>query len=563
MIGYQTNLTSLNAQRRLTEATKLAGRTWEKLSSGMRINRASDDAAGLSIAESLRTDTRVAAQAVRNVNDGISMLHIADGALDTLSQILTRGAELAEQSANGVYSTVQKRPMQEEALALIAEFDRIANTTTFNGLQLLRSEYDPQAANKEAIVNGLQSSWLRQSELLIQTYYGLVGDGASLRVEFVNNDAQYLAAVVGNPGAGGKIYNQRLVIDIADFVPATLPNGGTPPFYDDRIIAHEMAHAVMGRTMNFMALPTWFIEGTAEFIHGADERVAADVSLNGGAGTGGEDAVANAIDLTWTGSSLQYSSGYSAVRYLHSRIITAGGNGIKDIMDYLVANQSDDLDDALANISNGSYAGGLSGFYNDFKTSGNGSTYIQSQMNLANSDTGAIGGSDADGGSRPTSPTTVIPDTNTPTTDPLTGFVEVWPTITSGDGTIEFAIGLTSRDMLGIRFSDITSANLGVSNVDLVNSAGAALDNFKSAVSQLVKIRGDIGAAESRLDTVVSNLRNMGENFSASESRIRDVDIAEESATLARVNILTQSAASVLAQANQQPQIALNIMRNI
>jgi flagellin len=370
MIGYRSNINSLIVQRNLGNAASVTQRARERLASGLRINKASDDAAGLAIAESLKADTRLSTQAVRNVNDAISLLQIADGALETLSSIITRGAELSNQAANGVYSNEQRQPLNDEAQALIDEIDRIVGTTQFNGLKLLQSDVDPLAADKQEILIGLQSSWLEQSEDLIQTYYGIVGDGAPLNVTFVNGDAQYLAAVSGTSGAGGLIYNQQLIVDVADFVPATLPNGGTAPYYDDRIIAHEMVHAVMGRTMNFSALPTWFIEGTAEFIHGADERVAADVSLNGGAGTGGEIAVANQIDQTWTGSSLQYSAGYSAVRYLHSRIITAGGAGIKDVIDYLVANPTDDLDDALQNITNGAYSGTLAasgGFYEDFK----------------------------------------------------------------------------------------------------------------------------------------------------------------------------------------------------
>lgn len=559
MIGYRTNISSLKVQRYLSDAVSIAGRAREKLASGLRINHASDDAAGLAIAETLRADIRIASQSIRNVNDGLSMLNIADGALEQLTSILTRGAELADQAANGVYSTQQRQPLHDEAIALVSELDRIANTTQFNDLKLLRNNVDPQAADKLAIITGLQSSWLQQAEQLIQTHYGIVGDGAPLEVVFVDNMPNYLAAVSGIVGAGGKIYNQQLLIDISDFIPATLPNGGTAPFYDDRIIAHEMVHAVMGRTMNFAALPTWFIEGTAEFIHGADERVQADIALNGGAGTGGEDAVADEIDQTWTGSSLQYSSGYTAVRYLHDRILTATGNGIKDIFDYLVANPSDDLDDALTNITNGAYIGGLTGFYADFKTAGNGSTFIQS-MNLGNADTGAIGGADADGGSRVTTATGVIPDVNNQTTNPTTGFVESWPTISSGDGTIYFAVGLKGQDYLGLSFTDITADNLGVANVDLINYAQNALDAFKSAISTLVVQRGAIGATQSRLDSIVTNLKIMGENFSASESRIRDVDVASEAATAARADVLQRAATAVLAQANTEPQVALKLL---
>lgn len=128
---------SLRAQRQLSLSTDGLSKTYERLSSGLRITRASDDAAGLAIADSLRTDARIAGVAVRNANDGISALNIADGALNEISNVLQRMGEIAEQSANGTYRSAQRSPLQAEFLALASEIERIATVTNFNSIRLL------------------------------------------------------------------------------------------------------------------------------------------------------------------------------------------------------------------------------------------------------------------------------------------------------------------------------------------------------------------------------------------------------------------------------------------
>ncbi len=136
-ITLGSNIISLQAQRRLSDASLRLNEVFERLSSGQRINKASDDAAGLAIADSLRADQRLASVAIRNANDGVSVVAIADGALGQISAILTRMAELAEQSANGVFSNEQRSALQNEFVALGSEIQRIADTTVFNGVNLL------------------------------------------------------------------------------------------------------------------------------------------------------------------------------------------------------------------------------------------------------------------------------------------------------------------------------------------------------------------------------------------------------------------------------------------
>lgn len=136
-LGIRTNLPSLAAQRNLNDSTGRLRQAYERLSSGLRINRAKDDAAGLAIAETLKADARVATVGIRNANDGISIISITDGAIAQITNILSRLAELAQGSANGVYSNGQRSALQLEFSALMSEVERIAVTTEFNGLNLL------------------------------------------------------------------------------------------------------------------------------------------------------------------------------------------------------------------------------------------------------------------------------------------------------------------------------------------------------------------------------------------------------------------------------------------
>jgi flagellin len=136
-ISLGNNISSLQAQRLLGRSSNQLANVFERLSSGQRINKASDDAAGLAIADSLKADQRIASVAIRNANDGISSIAIADSALGEIGSVLSRLAELAEQSANGVYTNNQRSALANEFVQLASEIERIATTTKFNGVSLL------------------------------------------------------------------------------------------------------------------------------------------------------------------------------------------------------------------------------------------------------------------------------------------------------------------------------------------------------------------------------------------------------------------------------------------
>ena len=138
-LSIVTNVSAIRAQNSLAASTDKLNKSLARLSSGLRINEASDDPAGLAVADQLRADVRIAGQAIRNANDGVSAINIADKALETVGSSLARLAELAEQSANGTLNDTQRGSLQSEFAQLVSEIDRIAATTTFNGAQLLSS----------------------------------------------------------------------------------------------------------------------------------------------------------------------------------------------------------------------------------------------------------------------------------------------------------------------------------------------------------------------------------------------------------------------------------------
>jgi len=191
---------------------------YERLSSGSRINRASDDAAGLAIADALKAQVRVAGAAIRNANDGISTVAIADGALAQVGNVLIRLAELAEQSANGVYSTTQRSALQNEFSALGSEIERIAVTTTFNGVALLSGAggfvlqvgFDSASTSQIAIRNvqgtlaSLGLAAANSSNVIFSISGGTIDAGQSasrITLDAVNAAISSLASTRGTLGA--------------------------------------------------------------------------------------------------------------------------------------------------------------------------------------------------------------------------------------------------------------------------------------------------------------------------------------------------------------------------
>ena len=216
-ITIGSNIASLQSQRQLNKATDSLSTISERLSSGQRINHASDDAAGLAIALSLNTNARIYTQGIRNLNDGVSYLNIAQGSLTQLSAITDRQSELAEQSANGVYSLTQRKAIQNESTALSDEYNRIVDSTSFNGVKVFSrdgSTIRVQAGNgiEESLV--INTANYARRNIGVNSYssatsYEVGNDPRQMTLADVDNDGKLdlITSNYGNDGAGVMLGN--------------------------------------------------------------------------------------------------------------------------------------------------------------------------------------------------------------------------------------------------------------------------------------------------------------------------------------------------------------------
>lgn len=582
-----TNISALNSQRMLNRADAGLERSLQRLSSGLRINTARDDAAGLAISERMTSQIRGSQQASRNANDAISLMQTAEGALAEVGNLLQRGRELALQAANANYGSRERESLQSEIDQLVAEVDRIGRATEFNGVKILgggnggvaqvEGGPDPLATRKLAIQEALKRSWLREGENLVEQFFGIRGDGASIEVRFVDDQA-YLASVsfTGTEVATGKIVGMSLNIDFSDFDPANWPNGaGNASMNNDRIIAHELTHAIMGRALNMGGMPLWFIEGTAEFIHGADTRLFNDITGTAGANTAAK--VANLMSTYLGGGGVQmYSAGYAAVRYIHSEIIANGGSGIREVFEYLSSNPLSTLDDALGAVAT-AHAGMD---FNDvasmtalFAVGQAGNAYVTNLYDggsLQNADTGAIGGADSTpGGTRDTTSNGVVPDVSNYSENPLESLNATFEAVDttsratltlSAVETLNFHVGPNANQTISTELRAVQASTLNLNAVDVEGNPQYAISIFDAAIDAVAAERGRLGAVQNRMESTISSLAMMTENISASRSRIMDADYAAETAELTRSRILREVGTAIAAQANTLPQNVLALL---
>ena len=570
-VSVNTNVISLAAQRSSSQVAATLETTMRRLATGLRINSAKDDAAGLAISERMTSLIRGSNQAGRNANDSISLLQTAEGTLSSITENLQRIRELAVQAVNGGYTTSDRQALQGEVTRLAQEIDRMAGTASFNGRKLFDQGRDSAVGDKDqlAVLDGLQGAggWLGNSERMIRDLFGIEGDGAAISIEltaFTDGAGGTAARVVSSVGASGYGTNLRMQIDMADFTPANQPNGGSGPFFNDRIIAHEMVHAVMARSTNFGNLAnnpnaTWLLEGAAEFIHGADERLAGDIAANGG-GAAGRAAVVAAVGDGFSGSSLDYSGGYAATRYLHDQIKQAGGSGLKDLMQYMSQNPAATLDDAFANATQGLYANNAA-FLADFAT--NGAAFVAT-MNLTNTDTGAIGGLDADGGAVKTASNVVANGATAAGPDVLNNFAESYEKIAvtdSGRNELTFQVGANMGETVSVGLGAVNLGALGLDEHDVVNEAARVIRQVDRALDHVSAERGNAAAQLNRFERIVDGLQDQSQNASAARGRLQDADFAIETTAMTRAQIIQQSSTAIVAQANGLPSMVLALLR--
>lgn len=327
----------------------------------------------------------------------------------------------------------------------------------------------------------------------------------------------------------------------------------------------------MDATTNVVDFDKWFMEGTAEFIPGGDSRLAgvlSDTVGEGAARTTAEIAanIANITGANFSGSHFDYATAYSAVFYLHDKLINDEGlaGGVKDMLAYLSADTTRTLDDFFATTSFTNRAG----FVADFQT--NAEAFLDQRIadgELANSDIGAIGGADADGGMRISTSIGTIPDTDNLTDDPLAGFIELYPTFSEQklllktSQFINFQVGAESHQSITASLKSVHATSLGINDIDLVGNAQRAIKKIDLAMNAINSERARLGAIQNRMEAAAEVALVSSENASASRSRILDADYAVELAGFTRAQIIQQASVAMISQANIMPSIALTLLQ--
>ncbi len=264
---------------------------------------------------------------------------------------------------------------------------------------------------RQGVTETLKSSALQQAEALVQQAYGLWGDGAPLKVVFEEDMGGALAAVSYEYDRHGRMADQQLHLSMNQFVPDYGPNGKNDHVIEnDRIIAHEMTHAIMGRNIDMSALPDWFAEGTAEYVAGGAERVGIVLKRYT------PERMMARLAQPWQGDTTQYAASYVAVRYLDQA--TQEGGGIKAIMASLKAGNS--LDQAIHSVSKGQFED--TGSFVSHVVQGAGAAFIKS-VDMSGKDPGSI---------KPGRGPDIVPDQGTRSNQPLKGFKVAWPSPLEG-----------------------------------------------------------------------------------------------------------------------------------
>jgi len=611
-LTINSNISSLNAQRRLAQSTGGLQRSFERLSSGLRINRSSDDAAGLAIASSLSVDSRVYTQAVRNTNDAVSFYGIAEGALTSLVNITTRLKELAQQSSNGVLSSPQRKSLDAEAQALGREYQRIRQTTQFNGQNLLDNSVG--ALNVQVAYSALSLSGGNAADgtfaaaINLATGIGpnsvatadLNGDGIidlvsadlasnQLSVFMGNGDGTFQAARTYAPG------NSVNAVTTADV------NG-------DRIadlIAGDQANSQVSVLLgngngSFRVAQTYAVDTPLA------SAVTGDFNGDGNVDLAFADYSNHQVDVligNGNGSFRAKQAYASSVGPTSATTTDVNGDGIADLIS---ANTTSHQLGVLIGNGNGTFNAGqtyAAGFFPVAVTTGDlngdgiadlisaGSVQLSVLIGNGNGTFRAEQGYDT--GDTPYSVSTA--DVNGDgVVDLVSAGTYLAVLIGNGNGSFRFAqtysTGINPRsvktaDFNGDGFADLVTADSTLSNrlsVFLGNGASQAvaatpigqysllslqsslqaLTQFDQVLNRLTASLGQVGANESRLQTITAVLQQTRINFESAASQIRDVDVAGEAANLAKGNILQQAGAAVLAQANQQPGLALQLLRN-
>jgi len=500
-----TNISSLNSQRNLTSSQASLATSLQRLSSGLRINSAKDDAAGLAISDRMTSQINGLNQAARNANDGISMTQTAEGGLATATDLLQRMRTLAVQAANGTNSASDRASLQEEVGQLQQELNRVANTTQFNGQNVL----DGSLSNAQFQVGANANQTINFS--ISNTQASAIGNN-SIKTTATGNTSgasSFAGTVAGTIGANQNAA-QTLTVQGNGTTSTYAAAAGATAYAIAKGINAASGSTGVTATATTTATLASFTAGTQSFtIQGAPKA----------------DGSANPVTVTATMATATDVGGLAAAINAQSGV--TGINAIADTSTGKISlTQSQGYDIGVTNnlVANNS-------------TTLQGSTGTAKALVRGALDAAAIGDSMTVGGTLSFN---------------SSGSFTVG---TSAAGTI-FTAAANSSALSSVASIDITTLTNGIPS-----GANDALQVIDSALANISSSRASLGALQNRFTSVVSSLSTTSENLSAARSRILDADFASETANLTRGQILQQAGTAMLAQANSLPNGVLALLR--
>ena len=545
----QHNIMAMNAYRNYTNNTSALSKNLEKLSSGYKINRAGDDAAGLAISEKMRAQITGLETAQKNAKDGISLVQTAEGALTEVHDMLNRMVELADQSANGTYDNETDRAnLQKEVQQLKDEINRIADSANFNGIKLLDGSMDAEGIGGGAnmSVNFGSVTAYEAGVSNADPTFSVSLDGLSLKANassgslVLNVGGQNITLKFSGATKGSAVSLGSLKLSASS---ATL--GGIK--YDITVsqgsLKFEMASSVVltaGMTLN----PSFEVKvgnATDASIESGLINKGTQVITSGV--IGGAEKMATATfeitkDMLANGATIKIGDQTFTIDYSKSKDEATGTTiGVKDLLTKDGQLDNAAIDEVITRITEAGQNNALFTIGNN----GNNQITLQSKTSL-NSATYAT----------------------LDTADEIKKQVAVnAPTQPGKALTLQIGDTSDSFNRLSVSIQDMHVDSLGIEDLDISTQAGAqsAVDKIKAAINTVSSVRGTLGATQNRLDHTINNLSVMTENIQDAESTIRDTDVADEMMAYTKNNILIQSAQAMLAQANQVPQGVLQLLQ--
>lgn len=592
-----TNVAALNSQRQLVKSGNDMAEAMERLSSGRRINTAADDAAGLAIANRQTSQIRGLDQAIRNANDGVSLIQTAEGALDETTNILQRMRELAIQSANGIYSDADRSTLDAEVQQLKAELDRISETTSFNGQKVLDGtlgDVELQIGSEayETVSFSVQASDIES-----------LGGASSADVvgATVTNGLTVLADITGvaSTGTNSLIIND---VNVGSLTSATLTD------LNDYIGAMNSSLEVgrAGVEVSASVELNGSSVGAGELSDAAGTFIT--IALVDGDGltstynisdTANLEELADKIDSV-SGGNVKASIGDDGRLSLLSEGATSitvtdatGASGLKTTVENFRlnltdTNSEDGNDEVSIQFGTGSLATivtsdsmaselGLDARAKSDITSGvvtGTAAVLEGDLVVNGVEIGSITPTAASAAALTSAIVAAVNDVSAETgvvasvinSDGTVGAAVTSYTLNTLDGSeisIDFAGTTATALLLGIQETNVSSATGdSVAGIDISTADGAqdSIGVIDVALEQINASRSELGAVTNRLEFTMSNLMNVSENTSAARSRIVDADFAAETANLSRAQVLQQASQAMLAQANAQPQQVLQLL---